>query len=88
MTSTHAHQPLFLGSRGASYTADCLYDLVQSKVYDQFHQIFEADFRQIAAMYLPSSISKLFIIQNVFYGIDEESQCIRMSLVHNGMVRL
>jgi len=39
-------------------------------------------------MNLPENISKLFVIDKVFYGVDLENNSIRLSVIHNQMVKV
>ncbi|XP_021946683.1 uncharacterized protein LOC110844719 isoform X2 [Folsomia candida] len=43
--------------------------------------LFDGDFRQTATTYVPPSVTKLFAIQRMYFAVDQDSHCLKVSII-------
>ncbi len=58
-----------------------------SKLDCYWFQLFDGDFRQTATIYVNSAVSKLFAIQRIYFVVDEENNCIRVSIIIDSVLK-
>lgn len=51
-----------------------------------FLQIFDDDFRQVSSVFVSSNLTKVYVINRLYYCVDHITKQLRVSLVHNGSV--
>ncbi|CAL8091723.1 unnamed protein product [Orchesella dallaii] len=49
--------------------------------------IFDDDFRQVSSVFVPPTITDVYVINRLYYCVDSGAQCLRICLVHNGSLK-